>query len=124
MRDFIEQAIRTESGRMPLDERSFPSGVEDRLLHAGIGMVTEAGEFIDQLKKHLFYRKELDLVNLKEELGDILWYVAIAMSALETDFPTEMDRVIRKLRARFPDKFSDDKANNRDLDNERQVLES
>lgn len=123
MRNFIENAKRTESARMPLDERKFPTGFEDRLLHAGIGIATEAGEFLDQIKKNLFYGKELDLVNLKEELGDLLWYIAIAMSALDTTFEVEMDRVIRKLRARFPDKFNEHDANNRDLNAEREVLE-
>lgn len=123
MKDFIEQCLRTESNARPLDERKYPQAGADRLLHAGIGMATESGEFLDQLKKHFFYNKALDLTNLREELGDLLWYIAIAMHALDTDFPTEMERVIRKLRVRFPDKFNTVDANLRDLDAERKELE-
>ena len=86
-------------------------------------MQTETAEFTDALKKSLFYGKPLDTVNLKEELGDLLWYVALAMDELGTDFETEMARVIAKLEARYPEKFTTDKALNRDLDTERAILE-
>lgn len=123
MNDFITQAIRTESGAFPLDERKFPEPASDRLLHAAIGMATESGEFLDALKKHLFYGKPLDTVNLIEELGDQLWYIAIAMDALGTDFDTVQQTVINKLKVRYPDKYSDESALNRDLDAEREALE-
>lgn len=119
MPDFLSLCTRTESQRyVELNKR------ESRLLHAGMGLVTEAGEFLDALKKCYFYGKEVDLVNLREELGDILWYMAIAMDALGTTFEEEMDRVIRKLRRRYPSGFSDLDALDRDLDAERKELEA
>ena len=121
MDNFIEEALRTESSLNPLSETYEEKSA--RLLHAAIGLVTESGEFIAALKKFLFYGRPLDLVNLKEELGDILWYAAVAMSALDTTFEEEMDRVIRKLRTRYPEKFTTDAANNRDLFSEREELE-
>ena len=33
------------------------------------------------VKKHLIYGKALDEVNVLEEGGDILWYVALALDA-------------------------------------------
>lgn len=93
-----------------------------RLLHAGIGLTTEAGEFIDQLKKHIFYGRELDEVNLREELGDLLWYIAVAASALEIDLRVVMARNIAKLKVRYPDKFTTQAAVERDLDAERAVM--
>lgn len=121
MDDFIAQAIRSESPATPLSEIYEPG--MNRLLHAAIGIATESGELLDTLKKFMFYGKGLDIVNIKEELGDLLWYIALAMDVLDTDFPTEMDRVIRKLRLRFPDKFNIVDANIRDLDAERKELE-
>lgn len=116
--DFIEQAKRTESNMTPkMTEGKW------RLLHAAMGLTTEAGEFMDALKKYYFYGKALDRTNLLEELGDLLWYMAIALDELDSDFSSEMDRVIRKLRARFPDKFNALDANIRDLDAERRELE-
>lgn len=50
--------------------------------HAGYGLVTEIGEIVDAFKRQEFYKKPLDLVNLKEEVGDALWYVAIGYHGL------------------------------------------
>jgi len=94
------------------------------LIHASMGLVTEAGEFQDMLKKHLYYGRELDTVNLREEIGDLLWYCAIALQALDTDFQSVMQTNIDKLKARYPEKFTEDSANNRDLKVERQILEN
>lgn len=98
--------------------------VEMDLLHASMGLVTEAGEFQDMLKKHVFYGKPLDKINLKEEIGDLLWYCAIALEALDTDFQAVMQTNIDKLKARYPEKFTEEKAENRDLDKERKILEN
>ena len=119
--DYQQLALRTESGRECLGP-GFELNV-DRLLHAGLGLATETGEFLDPLKKHFFYGKPIDEINLKEEIGDILWYCAIACDALGTTIDAEMLRNIAKLKARFPDKFTEEKANERDLDAERSVLE-
>ena len=123
MNDFIKLAIRTESTKTPLQLDLYPDCTPDRLLHAAMGLSTEANEFLDPIKKHLFYGKPLDLVNLKEELGDMLWYMAIAMDALDTTFEAEMTRVINKLKVRYPDKFTEYDAINRDLTAERRKLE-
>ena len=123
---FIEDCKRTESGHFPLGNMfdGTPYLLKtDRLLHAAMGMTTESGEFLDPLKKHLFYGKPLDSTNLKEELGDLLWYIAIACDALDTTIEDEMIRVINKLKTRFPDKFSSDHAIHRDLTAERKALE-
>ena len=115
-KEYIKQAKRSESSQVFLEGK-------ERLLHAGMGIATEAGEFLDALKKSIFYGKELDRVNLKEELGDLLWYIAIAMDELGTDFEREMERNIEKLRARYPEKFTKEKALERDLEKEREILE-
>lgn len=116
MQDYIKQAIRTES--------TINDPVIRRLEHAAIGICTEGGELLDALKKVIFYGKELDTTNMKEEVGDILWYLAILCDALGTDFDTEMQRNIAKLKARYPQKFTSENALNRDLEKERKVLES
>lgn len=48
---------------------------------------------------------------------------ALALNALGSDFGSVMERNIEKLKARYPDKFTEDKATNRDLDTERKILE-
>lgn len=94
-----------------------------RLLHAAMGLCTEAAEFLDILKKHIFYGKPLDKAHLKEELGDGNWYEGIACEVLETQFLSILQQNIKKLRTRYPDKFTEELALVRDLDAERAVLE-
>ena len=122
--DFISSSMRTESSEFNmLVDKDTNMYKRERLVHAAMGMQTETAEFTDALKKSLFYGKVLDVTNLKEELGDLLWYVAIAMDELGTDFDAEAERVINKLKVRYPEKFTKDAAENRDLNAERQELE-
>ena len=93
------------------------------LIHAAFGMQTEAGEFTDMLKKHFFYGKELDVVNLKEEMGDLLWYVALACKTLDCTFEELFDTNIAKLRERYSGKFNEYDAEHRNLEAERKILE-
>ena len=89
-----------------------------QLLHSGLGVSGESGEFVDSLKKHIFYGSELDKVNLKEELGDMLWYIALACRVLDTTFEELQELNIGKLSKRYPDKFTKESAENRDVKNE------
>lgn len=59
---------------------------------------------------------------VKEELGDILWYMAILMDVFGLTFEDCMEAVIAKLKKRFPEKFDEHQAVNRDLASERQAL--
>lgn len=94
-----------------------------RLLHGSIGLETEAGEIADQLKKHIFYGKDLDTVNLEEEIGDMFWYCALMCDELGVDFTQIMEKNYNKLTARYKKGFTKQEALNRDLENERNILE-
>lgn len=133
MENYIEQALRTEP-----DSEQYQAIIQRasdintiRLLHALIGMTTELGEMLDNLKKHIFYGKELDLINLGEEIADSDWYRSIAIDFLAKKFDLDVNSLdckikennINKLKARYPNKFSKDSALNRDLDKERKILE-
>lgn len=118
-REYQKQALNTLS-----DQFHFSPDKENcDLLHAAIGICTEGGEFLDALKKSMFYGKPLDKVNLREEIGDLMWYIAIACEALGTTIEEECQVNINKLRARYPDKFTSNDAINRDLEKERAILE-
>ncbi len=121
--DFVKNAIKTESRNFDEIGGRMSEVRNQRLLHAGIGLATEAGEFLDALKKHVFYGKELDTVNLSEEMGDIFWYCALIADELGVDFSKVMDTNIAKLKARYGEKFTEEKAENRDLTTERTILE-
>lgn len=46
------------------------------MLHMKYGVITELGEIVDIFKKNLAYNKPIDVIHLKEELGDLFWYLA------------------------------------------------
>ncbi|MFH1223150.1 MAG: nucleoside triphosphate pyrophosphohydrolase family protein [Pseudomonadota bacterium] len=94
-----------------------------RLLHGSCGIATEAGELLDAIKKYAFYGKEIDTVNLVEEIGDLMWYSSIILDELGVEFEEVMDKNINKLRTRYGEKFSETCANTRDLNKERKTLE-
>lgn len=93
-----------------------------RIMHAAIGIGTESGEFLDAVKKAMFYGRELDKKNLKEELGDLLWYIGIAADELGTTFEALMDENIAKLKARYPDKFTQEAEQGRDYAKEAEAV--
>jgi len=97
-------------------------GLSDEL-HMVIGISTEAGELLDAYKKHFAYGKNLDVVNVGEEIADIMWYISNLCRIKGIDLEEMMERNINKLKARYPDKFSQEKALNRNLDIERDILE-
>jgi len=96
---------------------------DPRVFHAIVGIATESTELCEALYDTLLGKKEMDIVNLLEENGDIHWYQAIMMDALGGDWEKIFNTNIEKLRARYPEKFTSDKAINRDLETEREILE-
>lgn len=121
--NYLEGALRTEPRTGNFNKGLGLLQREIRLLHASMGMVTEAGELMDQLKKHLFYGKELDDVNLIEEAGDILWYMAILLDELGVTFEKVMLINHEKLAKRYGREFTEEAALHRDLTAEREILE-
>ena len=76
-------------------------------LHAAIGISGEAGELIDAVKKSAMYGKPLDVENVKEELGDICWYMALMLKSIGSSFEEVMGLNNSKLEARYPSGFSE-----------------
>lgn len=84
-----------------------------QLNNCALGLAGEAGEFTDHIKKHMFHGHELDSLYLKKELGDILWYVAVAAASLNIPLGEIMQTNVDKLRARYPAGFSAEASKNR-----------
>lgn len=94
------------------------------LLHSIVGTATEAGEQLEMLANVLFNGAKFDDVNFIEETGDVFWYAAIGLKQVNANFGDVQHRNIAKLRHRFPNKFTEYDANNRDLFGERAILET
>ena len=121
--EYIKGALKTNTPNYKDIRKRFDSDYMIDMLHSAIGLSSESGELLDAVKKHLYYGKSLDLVNLKEEAGDLCWFLAILLNRLEISFEEVMEKNIEKLKARYGEKFSEEKAINRNLTNERDMLE-
>ncbi len=94
----------------------------ENFIHGIIGLATEAGELLELLRDTL-NGKPLDKPNLKEEVGDGKWYMAILAKVGGFMWGDDEKVNIAKLRKRFPDRFTEHDANNRNLAAERVILE-
>lgn len=93
-------------------------------LHMALGVSTEANELLDVYKKKFAYNKPIDYINVEEEIFDAFWYLVNLCRMLNIDIEKGMDKNIAKLRARYPNRFTEFDANNRNLEREREILES
>ena len=77
-----------------------------RLALYGLGLGGEAGEVVDEVKKHLFHGKPLDKDKLLNEVGDVLWYVDHLLALLGFTLQDALAANDDKLSARYPDGWS------------------
>jgi len=83
------------------------------ILHMAVGISGEAGELLDTIKKSAIYRKEYDVENIIEELGDLEFY----MEGMRQAFTLNREDIIQanadKLMVRYSKGYSDKQAQNR-----------
>ncbi len=115
-----------------LDQSEINPNLNKRMCHAISGMTDEAGELFTMLYPHMYYNRDLDFTNIKEELGDLWWYFNLALqelASLDGSIPQEVFAEViamnkAKLSKRYSEGgYSDKQANVRDLQAERKVLE-
>ncbi|GAG48036.1 unnamed protein product [marine sediment metagenome] len=92
-------------------------------LHMVLGMVTEVAELADVYKKYIAYGKDLDFINIQEEIGDLMWYIINFCTFNNFNLEKILQNNIDKLKSRYPEKFTEHNANHRNLEKEREVLE-
>lgn len=90
----------------------------DHILNGVMGLNGEAGECIDIVKKHLFQGHPLDTDKLVDELGDVLWYVAITADGIGVPLENIMQHNIDKLRRRYPEGFDAERSIHREDEND------
>ena len=103
--DYQRAALRTASG-MNYKEHGM-------LMNGALGLCGEAGEVADLVKKSVFQGHELDVEKVREELGDVAWYLAVASHAIGLTLDQVFQANIEKLKQRYPDGFSKERSVNR-----------
>ncbi len=81
--------------------------VAAHLMHMAIGISGESGELLDAIKKAVIYQKELDLVNVIEELGDIEFYLEGLRQGLDITREDTLRANVDKLGIRYAKGYSD-----------------
>ena len=102
--DYMAEVLRTYAGS---------ENVLDKLTLAALGLTGEAGEVADTVKKVLYQGHELDTAHLKQELGDVLWYITLACNAIGCTLEDVMQWNVAKLHARYPNGFDAQRSINR-----------
>lgn len=87
---------------------------KDVLINGVMGLCGESGEAIDIVKKWLAQGHELDKEHLAKELGDIAWYLAETVTALDLNLSDIFTANIEKLKKRYPEGFDTEKSVNRE----------
>lgn len=106
--DFV--AVRAKGGEDILS--NLDPGKAD-LWHMATGIVGEAGEFIDCVKKHVVYGQPLNRENAIEELGDIEFYLQGVRNILGLSRKEILSANVAKLQKRYPVQYTDAAAKER-----------
>lgn len=77
------------------------------MLHMAVGISGEAGELLDAIKKVWVYNKTLDIENVREELGDLLFYIQGMANLIGTDLEELIKGNMEKLKKRYPTGYTD-----------------
>ena len=89
--------------------KKLPTIIEN-LNHAALGATSECGELATTVKASIIYGKPIDLLNIEEEIGDALWFLALAADTIGLELSFVAKKNIEKLRKRYPEKYTDQAA--------------
>lgn len=78
---------------------------EKKILTWGLGITGEAGDVASCIKK-TFAHDNNQREGIKENLGDILWYVAMICNFFEWDMEDVLKENVEKLKKRYPGGFT------------------
>lgn len=87
---------------------------DEHLLNGILGLAGEVGECADLVKK-CFYQDGRDIrKKLKDELGDVFWYLVETATAMGWTLEDIARHNIEKLHKRYPDGFSSERSLHRE----------
>lgn len=103
--NYVKNAVRTVNKNLTEKEL---------ILNGALGLCGESGEVADIIKKHTFQGHVLDVDKLKDELGDVFWYIALLCDVCGFTFEEIQEHNINKLKKRYPEGFEEQKSIDRE----------
>ena len=95
LNDYQQAALRTAS----------PKDKKNEFFHLVLGLVGESGEIAEKIKKivrdHNSDLSKLDVDDIKKELGDVLWHVAVLANYFDITLEDVGETNIEKLASRM-----------------------
>lgn len=86
------------------------------ILCACIGLSGEVGEINEIIKKWVFHERSFELDQLKKEIGDVMWYIALICDSFHFGLDEIFEINLDKLYKRYPDGFDTYRANHHEPD--------
>ena len=109
-----DPSLNIEKLKESLDNIQDNSDIDvPRLLTGALGLGSEAGEFVEIVKKMVLQGKPADednIFHMKRELGDIMWYWVTACMSLGLDPVEVIMENQKKLEARYGKQFTIDQS--------------
>jgi NTP pyrophosphatase (non-canonical NTP hydrolase) len=88
-----------------------------------VNMFKQSALLMDILKKKIYYNKSIELQTFSDIVKDIFHTLCVFCSYNRIKIPKILNSNIEKQKARYGDKFSSERAINRNLQQERMILE-
>ena len=88
-----------------------------------VSIIKQTCKLLDMLKKKLFYNRSINDESFKQISTLVMILTQSYMNYHGIDIKGSFDINIAKLKSRYGEKFSSEKANNRNLEKERDILE-
>lgn len=85
--DYQQEAVKTR-------------GEQCDMVYLAAKLAIEAGEAAQPVVKHVYHDKPLDVGEVLDELGDVLWYAAVLADAVGLNLSYVAQRNVDKLRQR------------------------
>ncbi len=91
-----------------------PKVLDDPEMNATLGLVGEAGEIADLMKKRMFHGHHVPQHWLVKELGDLFFYFTLMLYAQGYTLEEVVAENMRKLNERYPEGFDPERSMNRE----------
>ncbi len=79
--------------------------LSEHVMNGMLGLAGECGECCDLVKKNFYQDGRQIRDDIKDELGDVLWYISEAASGFGLTLEEIAQHNIEKLKKRYPDGF-------------------